>query len=95
MRVESSTLIRTDVHTHDNDISDAECEPIVESTRTTFSYPLSSQPWEFFTVIHQVVSDFFSFSGCLEICHESSVPEFVACPTRHHMSYFRFVRSHA
>jgi len=38
MRVESSTLIPTDVHTHDNDTSDVECEPVVKFTMTTFSY---------------------------------------------------------
>jgi len=32
VRVESSTPIPTEVHTHNNDTSDAECEPIVEST---------------------------------------------------------------
>ena len=37
VRVESNTPIPTDVHTHDNDTSDAECEPLVESTLSTFS----------------------------------------------------------
>jgi len=32
VRVDSSTLIPIDVHTHDNDTSVAECEPVVEST---------------------------------------------------------------
>jgi len=34
VRVESNTLISTDVYTHDNDTSDAECDPVVESTGT-------------------------------------------------------------
>jgi len=36
-------------------------------------------------MIHQVVSDFSSFSGCLEMCHASNIPlsELVKCPTRH------------
>ena len=86
VRVECSTHIPTDVHTHDNDTSDAEYEPVVEFTVTTFSYPPSSQPLEFFTMIHQEVFGFFSsFSGCLEICPESSVSltEFVAHLCRH------------
>ena len=75
VRVESSITIPTDVHTYDNDPSDAECEPVVEFTVTTFSYPASSQLLEFFPIIQrEVYYDFFSFSGCLEICHESSIP---------------------
>ena len=53
-------------------------EPIV----TTISYT-PRQPLEFSIAIHQVVFD-CSFSGCLEMCPDSSVPlsEFVARPTR-------------
>jgi len=52
---------------------------------TTLSYPPSSEPLKFFIIIHQVVSDFSSFSGCLEMRTESSISllEFVACLTRH------------
>ena len=41
--------------------------------------------WNFLSIIHQVVSDFSSFSKCLEIYSESTIPlsEFVACPTTH------------
>ena len=74
MRVRSSTLIPTVAHIHDNDISDAEYEPIVEFTVTIFSYPSSSQPLELFIMIHQEVSDFSSFSGRLKIYPESSIP---------------------
>ena len=38
MQVESNTSIPTDVYTHDNDTSDAECEQVVECTVTIFSY---------------------------------------------------------
>jgi len=36
-------------------------------------------------MIHWVVFDFSSFSWCLEMCPEFSIPlsEFVACPIRH------------
>ena len=34
----------------------------VEFTMTTLNYPLSSKPLKFPTTIHQVVSDFSSFS---------------------------------
>jgi len=47
VRVESKTPISADVLTHDNDTSDAKCEPVVESTLTIFNYPSSSQPLEF------------------------------------------------
>ena len=57
----TSPPIPTNVHTHDNDTSDVERESRIESTVTTLSYPLYSQPLEFFTVIHQVVSGVFSF----------------------------------
>ena len=52
---------------------------------TTVSYHLSSRPLEFLTMIQRVVSDFSSFSRCLEICLEFSVPltEFVARPTKY------------
>ena len=51
----------------------------------TISYPLSSQPLEFLTMTHSVIFSFSSFSGCLEMYSESSIPlsEFVACPSRH------------
>jgi len=38
VRVKSSTLVPTDVHTHDNDTSDVECESVVESTVTNSDY---------------------------------------------------------
>jgi len=36
-------------------------------------------------MIHQVVSGFSSFSGCLEMCHDSNIPlsDLVKCPNRH------------
>jgi len=83
--IEFSPSIPTDVHTHDSDSSDAKCESGVEFIVITFSYPLSSQPLEFLTMIYPVVSGFSSFSGSLEMCPESSIQlsEFVAYPTRH------------
>jgi len=85
VQVKSSTSIPTEFHTHDNDTSDTEYEPVVESTVTTFSYPPSSHPLEFFSVIHREVFDFSSFSGCLQIYPESNVPltAFVAHLLRH------------
>ena len=74
MLVEPNTLIPTAVHTHDNDTSHAECKPVVESTVTIFSYPPSNQFLESFIMIHWEVSNFSSFSECLEICPESSIP---------------------
>ena len=50
---------------------------VVETTLTTLtilSYSLYSEPLKFLTMIHQVVSGFSSFSGCLEICLEYSIP---------------------
>ena len=53
----------------------------------TFSYPLSSQFLEFFTMIRQEVSNFSSFSRCLEIYPESSLSltEYVAHFLKHPM----------
>jgi len=81
----TSHPIPTDIHTHDSDTSDVERESGVESVVTTLSYPLSSQPLEFLTMIHQIVYGFFSFSGCLKMCQESSISlsKFIACSTRH------------
>jgi len=39
MLLESSTLIPTDIHIHDNDTSDVKCEPVVDYIVTPFSYP--------------------------------------------------------
>jgi len=85
VRVEFSLPISIDVHNYGSDTSDAERESGVESTVTTFSYRLSNQPLEFLTMIHQIISDFSSFSWCLKMCTESSIPlsEFVAYSTRH------------
>ena len=55
----TSSPIPTNVYTRDGDTSDVEHESGVESIMTTLSYPLYSQPLEFFTIIHQVVSGFF------------------------------------
>jgi len=74
VRVKSNTLIPTNVHTHDNDTSDVECEPLIESTMAIFSYHPSSQPLQFFTMIHREVYDFSSFSGCLKIYPEFGIP---------------------
>ena len=55
-----------------------------------FTYPHSNQPLEFFTMIHQKVFDFSSFSGCLDIYPESSIPltESVTHLSRHHIYPF-------
>jgi len=83
VQVESNTPIPTDVHTHDNGTSDAECEPVVESTVTTFNYSF----WSVFGVLYYDSPDFSSFSGCLKICLESSVPltKSIALLPRHPM----------
>jgi len=49
---ESSTSIPTDVHTHDNDTSDTEREPGVESAMTTLNDSLSNRPLEFLSIIY-------------------------------------------
>jgi len=74
VRVESSTPILTDVHAHNNDTDDSGREPRVESTMTTLNYLLSNQSLEFLSMIHQVVFGFSSFSKCLEMFPESSIP---------------------
>jgi len=94
----TSLSILTDVHAHDSDTSDAERELGVESTVTTVSYPLSSQSLKFLTMIHYIVSDFSSFSGCLEMCLESvshcqSLLNLLLGIL--YISHFRFIRSHA
>jgi len=48
----TSPPIPTDIHTHDSDTSDVERVSGVESTVTTLSYHLSSQPMKFLTMIH-------------------------------------------
>jgi len=52
---------------------------------TTLRYFLSNQPLEFLTIIHQVISDYYFFSVCLEMYPESSIllSKFIAYPTRH------------
>jgi len=52
---------------------------------TTLNDSLSNRPLEILSMIHRVFSSFSSFSGCLEMCPEFSIPllEFIACPTRH------------
>ena len=59
----------------------------VESAMIILSCLLSSQLLEFLTMIHLVVSDFFSFSGCLKMCPDFSISlsEFVAYSTRHYI----------
>jgi len=52
MRVESSTLIPTDIHTRDNDTSNTERESGVESTVFTLNYPLSNRRLEFLSTIY-------------------------------------------
>ena len=63
MRVEFSTLIPTDIHTRDNDTSDTERGPGVESTMTTLNYLRSNRPLDFLNMIHRIVSDFFLLVG--------------------------------